>query len=141
MHPGTVYRNTQVNTASPLRLVLLVLEAAQTNVNRAITAVGRGDVPGSHHAILRAQEAVQTLRAALDFRFGEIASQLDAIYDFILRLLVQANLKKSEPDLQVALNLLRELHQTWSEVGRQLGSENSGPRVERSDSLPVRGGD
>ena len=57
------------------------------------------------------------LKAALDKRAGEVAENLDALYDYVSRILVRANLKNDDALYAEAEKLLGELRTAWREIG------------------------
>ncbi|MBI2874475.1 MAG: flagellar export chaperone FliS [Firmicutes bacterium] len=110
------YLQTQVFTASPVRLVLLVYQEA---LRRAAVASGLTDSEhreGAHRAILAVQEAVQVLQENLDSSAGEVAAKMAAIYEYVQQKLVEANMKKEASPLAEVRNILEELRGAWQEI-------------------------
>lgn len=80
------YRQVHVTTASPGSLVLQLLDGAIRFVRQATRALDRDDIAGFARAESRAHAIVAELRQALDHEIGgEVARNLDRLYDFILR--------------------------------------------------------
>lgn len=93
------YRLNQINSASPLDLVLMVYDAA-------LTGCGQRD-------LARTTQALALLRDSLDFGYDEeIALGLFRIYQYCADLA-----RKGEYD--DAAHLLRELRDTWAQVKAQ----------------------
>ncbi|MFN0074124.1 MAG: flagellar export chaperone FliS, partial [Chloroflexota bacterium] len=68
----------------------------------------------AHASFVRAQDIVAELINGLDLeRGGGLADQLSAIYDYLLRLLVEANTKKSIAPAAEAVKLMTELLGAW----------------------------
>ncbi len=117
MHdPASTYRTDQITTATPVGQVVLLLQGAIRFGRRHLEALERGDREAAHTASIRCQAIVAGLQEVLDFRAGPIASQLDAIYDFVLRRLVDGNLRGDPRPTEEALGLLRDLLEAWTEV-------------------------
>ena len=73
-------------------------------------------------ALLRAQAVIAELRANLDLKAGgELAANLDRLYDYHLRRLQEANLRKDEAPLAEVERLVRSLREGWAEM--LLGNE------------------
>ena len=72
-------------------------------------------------AISRAIEIVANgLRASLDPKAGgEIAQQLDALYDYVVHRLLWANLKNDSAALDECLHLLGEIHSAWKQISHE----------------------
>lgn len=106
---------------------------------------GRPAVEEAHNAILKAYSIVAELAATLDTENGgEIALQLERLYDYILHLLREADMSKGEKPLLEAKGLLEELARTWQEAfpaGMGSVPEELRGRVghKRRESLPPGG--
>ncbi len=113
------YQRTQVQSASPTELVVMLYRGALRFTRTGIEGVKRGDIEAANTGFVRAQDIVNELSITLDFeRGGEIAQQLRAIYAFVNKLLLQANVyKKTEPAEQ-AMTLLQELLSAWEQLGK-----------------------
>jgi len=48
---------------------------------------------------------------------GSIAENLDSLYEYMSRRLLTANLQNSEQILQEVLMLLKDIRETWNEIG------------------------
>ena len=117
MNPTAGYRATQVNAASPAERVVLLYEGALRFSRSSVAALERGDRPGAHAASVRAQEIVGELRATLDLAAGgEIAGQLDALYDFVIDRLMQGNIRRDTALTGEAIGVLEDLIGAWRQV-------------------------
>jgi flagellar secretion chaperone FliS len=50
---------------------------------------------------------------------GEIAAQLDQLYDYVVRLLLRANLNNDDAALNTAAELLENVAAAWRAIGTQ----------------------
>jgi len=111
-----------VNDRSPIELILLVYDRIADKLLAAEAAIdsNRADLLGT--AIGEAIDLIgQGLLAALDYeRGGEIATNLGAIYDYALRRLLYANLRKDVEVVREIADLLAGLREAW--VSIQQGS-------------------
>lgn len=118
--PMSAYRSTQVTSSSPVGQVVLLYEGAIRYGMRHLAQLERHDFEAAHNASIRCQEIVSALRESLDMSAGgQVATSLDALYDFILRRLVAGNVGKEPRATQEALDLLRELLEAWRAIGEQ----------------------
>jgi flagellar protein FliS len=120
---------TGVAAASPQQLVVMLYEGAELAVRLAIQHVEQGDLAKKAAAISKAGAIIlEGLRAALDReQGGEIALQLDALYDYMLKRLTFAHLANQTAPLEEVLGLLRELRSAWQQIGgaTRTGTESS----------------
>ena len=108
-----------VLSASPHRLIVMLYEGAELAVRMAIKHMNDGDFGKKSAAISKASSIIlEGLRAALDTRQGgEIARQLDSLYEYMNKRLMLANLNNQTAPLEEVLGLLRELHGAWLQIG------------------------
>lgn len=113
---------SSVMSATPHRLIGMLFDGAQTSIRAARLHMQSGDVAEKGKAISRAIDIVnQGLLAALDHeRGGELAQRLEQIYDYVVRLLLQANLHNDEQRLDEAARLLEGIGSAWREIGQQV---------------------
>lgn len=112
-----------VLSASPHQLIVMLFDAAQTSIRAARLHMQAGNIPEKGKAISRAVDIINRgLVEALDHeRGGELAGRLGQIYDYVTRLLLQANLRNDQQSLDQAANLLEEIGSAWREIAPQVG--------------------
>lgn len=114
----TQYQNNSVMTASPAELTLMLYNGAIKFCNQAVEAIEKKDLPGSHTFLIKAQNIIVELRATLDTKYP-IAIEMDNLYEFIYRTLVEANMTKDIAKINDARDLIRDFRDTWQEVIKQ----------------------
>jgi flagellar secretion chaperone FliS len=88
---------TSVDGADPHRLVEMLYDGAIVQVAKARNALAHKDITAKCEATTRAIRIVdEGLKAALDKRAGDVAANLDALYDYVSRILVRANMKNDD---------------------------------------------
>jgi flagellar protein FliS len=124
-----------VTGASPQRLMVMLYDGAVKAVYAARSALARGDVAGRGSAITKAIAIVdEGLRPALDLKSGgELATNLAALYDYIVNRLLYANLRQDEASLEEAGRLLSDLKGAWEALERRT-------RTGAAGGLPELGG-
>lgn len=110
---------SQVLSASPHQLITLLFAKADSSIKAAVLHTQAGNISGRGESISKAISIVQGgLQAALDLELGgEVAENLYRLYDFILRLLMEANREGSVEKLEKANELLEEIASSWRAVG------------------------
>ena len=120
--PATAYQRvaleTEVETADPHRLIMMLFEGAQTAMAKARMHMEQERVAEKGLAISQAIDIVTNgLLASLDKTHGgELAERLAALYEYISRRLLWANLKNDMAALDEAKNLLGELQSAWAMI-------------------------
>lgn len=115
------YRQTSILTASKGQLLIMLYEAAIQNVKKASLCVDRKDPAGKGRHIGKAHDIVNELINTLDFKVGgQIARDLERLYNFMVEQLVKANTESSKEALQSVLKLLENLHGAWKGAVEQV---------------------
>ncbi len=118
------YQSTQVSTASPERILIMLYDGAIRFVRRGIEAIEAGDRQEKAVTIGKSMAIVSEFRNTLDHEIGgEVAANLDALYDFMVRELVRANVKDDAEPLRAVEGLLSQLRETWLEAVAQAQRE------------------
>jgi flagellar protein FliS len=120
MNGYQAYRQTQAQTAAPGELVVMLYRGAVRFVSSAIEAIESRDIQAAHTNLVRTQAIITELSQTLDLeRGGDIAANLQAIYEYLNRRLIEANLRKDRSIAREVQGLLRELLSAWEQVARQ----------------------
>jgi flagellar protein FliS len=109
-------------SASPHQRIVMLFDSYQTTLRMARLHMQAGNIEGKGKAITKAVNIVsQGLRGSLDLeRGGEVAAQLDQLYDYVVRLLLKASLQNDESALDVAAELLGNIGAAWQKIGPQI---------------------
>lgn len=121
------YLRSKVMTATPAELTLMLYEGAIKCVNKAIMSIEKDDVMGAHNNLMKTQRIIEELRASLDHKYP-VAKEFDTVYEYILRRLVEANIKKDKDILEEVLEHLRTMRDTWKEVMKNANAPQSASR-------------
>ena len=110
---------TGVLAASPHKLIVMLFEGAMLAVSTAARQMKAGDIAGKGKSISKAIAIIENgLRASLDRKTGgEIAANLDALYEYMGNRLVVANLENKVEILEEVNRLLGELKGAWDAIG------------------------
>ena len=118
---SNTYHEQQILTASPSRLVVMLYAAAITSLNKAIKAIEAGDVKARWAANKHAVEVIEHLFSTLDIeRGGEIAADLQRLFPFMIRHLMDVDLRDDPAPAREVIGLLKPLHESWVEIDRQM---------------------
>ena len=123
--PGyDAYKKVNVETASQGKLIVMLLNGAIQRAEEAKRQLQKGKLDAVHNNLIRAQDIIAELRGALNMRLGgEIARNLDRIYEYFQHLLVKANVRKEVAPIDECIQLLVPLRDTWVEVFDKVARE------------------
>lgn len=111
------YQTNQINTASPERILLMLYDGAIRFTRQAIEGVENNDASLRRYGVSKAIAIITEFSNSLDHNIGgQIAEDLDALYDFMIREMTAANLKNESDKLRAVEKLLVDLRQTWGEA-------------------------
>ncbi len=138
--PMSTYRSTQVASSSRVGQVVLLYEGAIRYGTQHLVALEHRDIEAAHHASIRCQEIVSALRETLDLSAGPVAANLDGLYDFVLRRLIDGNVSKQPQPTEEALSVLRTLLEAWREIAHQGAPATVAPRAFQPEAFAgIRG--
>jgi flagellar protein FliS len=117
------YKQTAVTTANRGQVLLMLYEAAIRNVKKASIAIEKKDIAAKGMAIGKAHDIINELMNTLDFEVGgNIARDLERLYNYMTEQLVKANIENSREVLQTIQKLLETLLEGWRGAVSQAGS-------------------
>lgn len=109
------YANNKITTASPAELTLMLYEGAIKFGNIAVVAIEQNDIQKAHDNIMKIESIIEEFQITLNHKYA-VAEDFDAIYSYLKRRLVEANVKKDKEILEEVLKHLRGIRDTWKEV-------------------------
>ncbi|AJZ59836.1 MULTISPECIES: flagellar export chaperone FliS [Paraburkholderia] len=123
---------TGVMGASPHRLIVMLYQGARQAIAQARMHVQQGNVPARGEAIGKAIQIVESgLQLSLNLEVGgEIAERLDALYTYMSRRLLEANIKQSEAMLVEVDGLLATLEEAWIGIAPEIARMAAQPAAE-----------
>jgi flagellar secretion chaperone FliS len=121
---GSDYLETEVLTATPQRLQLMMLDAAIRSATQARQYLAEQDKQAALTPILRAQRIMAELLTGLNAESKDaLVRRVAGVYLFIYRSLIAANAEQSTVRLDDALRVLEIERETWRRVCELLGAE------------------
>lgn len=115
-----------IESANPHQLIDMLLGGAMDCVATAKGQIERNDIPGKCENISKAVGILDGLRAGLDKEVGgRIAEDLDDLYEYMGRKLVEANLKNEVALLEEVGGLLGQVRSAWNGIPRDIIKEHT----------------
>ncbi|GAA1920104.1 flagellar export chaperone FliS [Arthrobacter gandavensis] len=112
-----------VMSASPVRLLTMLYDRMLLDLNRAEAAQQAGNWRAASEQLIHAQSIVAELSGTLKVDEWEGGENLQAIYGYVLKAMVEANLQHSAAMTRECINLLEPLRDAWHEAAAQLPAQ------------------
>ena len=113
-HASNVYHKTAIETADPLQLIILCYDAAINDLKNAKELHEKNEMDDAYRKIRHAQDIITELLVGLDYeRGGDIARNLNRLYNFVLRQLIGINSRRDTAVYGHLVKILSELKDGW----------------------------
>jgi len=124
------YKQNSVTTASPGELTLMLYNGCLKFLNKAKLAIQDKNIQDKNTNLIKAQAIISELMATLNMDI-EVSKNMLALYEYMNRRLVEANIQNDISIIQEVEGLVTEFRDTWKEVIRinrqqQFGNGNNG---------------
>lgn len=122
---------TGVVAASPHKLILMLFEGALVSIGMAVKHTMNQEFAAKADAVSKAQNIITNgLRGSLNFKDGgEIAANLEALYDYMTRRLTSAHAQNSVKMLEEVHGLLTQLKDAWVAIDPSANPSDMGQQV------------
>jgi len=110
------YLDASIATASPARLLVMLFDRLVLDVQRGLDAQRRGDFEDTHRQLTHAQDIVMELQSSLRADQFKGGYDLSALYGFLHRQLVMANVRKDATITDECLTMVTDLCETWRQA-------------------------
>ena len=124
------YRQTQVQSRTPLELVVMLYDGALVSLSSARAAIERRDIASRRDAIGRALAIISELQSTLNMeQGGEVAAQLDELYEFASRRLLDATIKNEVTPVDEVSRVFTTLRDAWQTIAAPPVAAAAGQRA------------
>ena len=131
------YFRTRVMTATREQLQMMLFDGAVRFARQARAALENKDFETSYNMLTRTQHIVMELNRALSHKENpELCGKLAALYNFIYKQLVMANLHRDINPLDEAIELLNYQRDTWALLMEQIARQKAGEVASQIDVPP-----
>ena len=111
------YLANTVNSASPEQLMLMLYDGAIRFLGMGIQAIEKEMIDKRAYYINKASAIISEFAATLDHtQDANLAENLDALYNYMLGRLQEANLKNDTEPLEEVKTMLSDLRGTWAQA-------------------------
>ncbi|MFQ3231765.1 flagellar export chaperone FliS [Reinekea sp.] len=115
----SVGTQTSIVDADPHRLVQLLFEGALARISAAKGHIARKEYDKKSNQINSAINIIGGLQESLNLDAGELALNLERLYDYMIRRLFEANVRNSVDMLEEVTSLLLQIKSAWDEIREQ----------------------
>lgn len=129
--PSDAYLEIQVNTASPVKLRLLLIDGAIRFLSQARESAAAGDATRALELTSRVRDILAEILSNVWNAEGYVAKQQKSLYGYLLRLASIMQLRSEFEHADSILKVLTEERETW----RLLAEKHSAIGFDRKESL------
>jgi flagellar protein FliS len=109
-----LYKQNQIATADPGKILLLLYEGVIDALKRATQHLAAGNMAEKGICILQAHDIITQFVVSLDYEIGgELAYNLETLYRYMLDQMLRANVKNDPGPLGEVISLLSTLKDGW----------------------------
>jgi flagellar protein FliS len=125
------YQRTKVETAGKMELIIMCYEKTLQALHEAKAFIEAKEYEKKAHKLQLSLDIIHGLQTSLNFeKGGQIAKNLDSIYSYITRRLLQGDIKKDIPIYDECIRILSELKEAWDKI--------AGGQAEESRVMPAQ---
>jgi flagellar protein FliS len=128
------YLRTKVLTATPEQLQLMLYDGALRFGEQARAALQEKRFEDSYKLIAKTQKIITELSITLKHDVApELCGKLAALYTFVYKKLIEANIDHELAPMDEALTILRYQRETWAMLLDQLGKRKAAAAAQNLD--------
>lgn len=114
-NPYQAYQQNSLNTASPAELTLMLYNGCLKFIHQGKIAIQAKNIEEKNTNLVKAQKIIQEFMVTLNMDVP-MSKDLMAMYDYLNRRLMEANLKNDVAILDEVSGFVTEYRDTWKQV-------------------------
>ena len=111
------YKKQSVTTLTPIEIVVKLYDECERQLNRALFFLDNKDLENTNAALMKSIDIVGALRSVLDLDL-KIGRDLDSLYEYFMRELIEANLKKDKEKVKTLIPMIGDLKEAFAEISK-----------------------
>jgi flagellar secretion chaperone FliS len=124
---------TDVQAATPHRLVAMLFDGVFDAMAQAVSAIHSGNTELKNRALTRAVRILdEGLRAGLDLSAGPLANDLRELYGYVCTRLTQANARSDAAAVDECQRLLGPVREAWNAIAQTPAARGMTPDIARA---------
>jgi flagellar protein FliS len=112
-HARNAYHGGTVGTATPAQLLIMLFERLALDAERGLRALQEGNNAETNTQLVHAQAIVTELQSTLEVEGMPAGRELMALYGYLQRRMIQANVRHDLRAGREVVQLTRHLRDTW----------------------------
>jgi flagellar protein FliS len=130
------YLTTEVMTATPQKLQLMLIQGALRMAEQARQCWQQDDEAGAFEALQKCQQVIIEMLSGLKIEVEpDLVKKVAAVYLFIFRSVVSAQLDHDEKQLSEAVSVLEVERETWQQLCEKLGTQRESSEMPLGETL------
>ena len=130
------YLTTEVMTATPQKLQLMLIQGALRMVEQARQCWRQDDESGAFEALQKCQQVIIEMLASLRVEVDPgLVKKVAGVYLFIFRTIVSAQIDHDEKPLAEVVSILEIERETWQQLCAKLGTQREDSKAPQGESL------
>jgi flagellar secretion chaperone FliS len=117
--PYQKYQQTQLQTAPPAQLLLMLYDGAIRFVRIGISGIDENNYEKANNYLCKTQAVINELIAALNYEYP-VANTLYQVYEYMIHQLIQSNVKKNKKPAIEVLDYLVDLREAWFTASKSM---------------------
>ncbi len=111
------YQKSSIETASREQILIMLYDGAIQFLNKARVAMQNKEIEATNDNLIKAQNIIQEFINSMDREVApQLAENLISLYEYFIRRLVQANMKRQIEPIDEVLKYLKSLKATWEQA-------------------------
>ncbi len=123
MNPYAAYKKQSVTTMTPIEIVIKLYSETERELNRSVVFIKEKNYESANNALNKSVDLIAALRSVLDVNLP-IGKNLDAIYGFLEKQIIAANVKKDVEIVNSLLPMVAELKDALDRKSTRLNSSH-----------------
>lgn len=116
-NPYQAYKQQSVMTMTPGQMLVAVFDELIKQLNFSRIAFDNNDIAEINRSLQKSQQIINELKSSLNFDY-EISNNLNDIYNFFNRAIMNANVKKDSSQIEEILSMITDLRDAFSEANK-----------------------
>lgn len=116
-NPYSAYKRQTITTMTPMEIVVKLYDECEKQLNCALHFIDAKDYAKTNAALTKASDIVDALRSVLDMKI-EMSKNLDSLYEYFSREIIQANVKKDKYIIEKVLPQISELKDAFVQISK-----------------------
>ncbi len=139
--PHSQYKETQILTASPGKLLIMLYDGAISSMESACDLMSdKAQYDKVNSLLIKSQEIIGELLGSLDFEVGgDIAKTLQSLYAYMIKKLMEANFQKKAEPIKEVLTFMKDLRSSWADVLQKTNIPNLNSSNNNTSNLNISG--